>query len=232
MLRIHVAAICVGLAACTTVVRLGPVPSVAVSAQAVCPAPFGPFEGACEFDFADLRMAVTGKGKGSAYRESKLVSTFSLPLGDGYLEKLYYLDYGGDLLLIFGASDGESGWGGAMLLRTRDSSAVWLREMRAFNIGPATLERAALYVTGIGFVGRIDAESGDFVWKHEGLYCQDDGSFNAFDAPRVTPTEAWFQEATSVARPLKVIRVRKSDGHPSTKLTDRCSGPATPATER
>ena len=218
----------IGLAACTTAYgRLWPPPSVAVSAQAVCPAQFGPFEGTCEFQFGELRVAVDGNGNGTIYVDSRSASTFSLPLEDGHLEKLYYLDYGGDLLLIFGASDGDSGWGGAVRLAPHDASTRWFQKIPAFNIGPAMLERGALYVTGIGFVARVDATSGIFVWKHEGLYCEGDGAFNAFDAPRLTPTEAWFEETTFVARPLRAIRVKKSDGHPLLSLTDRCSGPVT-----
>jgi len=229
----YILTLIVGLVSCTTEYS-GPLPTpgIAVSAQAVCPEPFGPFEGSCEFDLGDLRVAVNGDGKSTIYRGSKALSTFALPIENGYLDRLYYLDYGGDLLIIFGASDGESGWGGVMRVNPRDASTRWVQHIPAFNIGPVTLERAALYVTGIGFVARVDARSGQFVWKHEHLYCEANGAFNAFEAPRLTPTDAWFEEATLVARPRSAIRVRKADGHPLLSLTHRCSGPAAPATER
>jgi hypothetical protein len=229
----YIVTLTIGLAACTTQYSgLSPTPSVAVSAQAVCPEQFGPFDGSCEFDLGDLRVAVNGHGKGTIYRGSKVLSRFVLPIEDGYLDRLYYLDYGGDLLIIFGASDGESGWGGVVRVDPRDASTRWALQIPAFNVGPVTLERASLYVTGIGFVARVDARSGQYVWKHEHLYCEANGAFNAFEAPRLTPTDAWFEEATLIARPRSTIRVSKADGHPLLSLTDRCSGPAAPATER
>lgn len=231
--RAYVLTLTIGLPACTAVTGRPPAtPSVAVSPRAVCPAAFGPFEGSCAFDLGDLRVAVDGHGNGTVHRDSRFVSSFALPLDKGDLERLYYLDYGGDVVIIFEASDGESDWGGIIRLDPGAASTRWTQHIPAFNVGPGTLERAGLYVTAIGFIARVDMHSGRYAWKHERLYCEANGAFNAFTAPRLTPTDAWFEEATLAARPSLTIRVRKADGHPLSSLTDRCRGPATSAPAR
>lgn len=69
-------------------------------------------------------------------------------------------------------------------------------------------------MSGIGFIGRIDVQSGRYISKHEGLYDKRDEAFNSFDAPIVTSTDVLFPERDSpgVRRPLKVIRAQKESG--------------------
>jgi hypothetical protein len=93
-------------------------------------------------------------------------------------------------------------------------AVAWHLKIPAFNVGAGTLEGSSLFVSGIGFIGRIDVESGKYIWKHEGLYDKRDQAFNSFDAPVVTSAEVFFRErdSPSISRPLKVIRAQKESG--------------------
>jgi len=51
-------------------------------------------------------------------------------------------------------------------------------------------DSSALYVTCIGFVGKIDLESGTFMWKYDNLYSH--GAFNDFRTPRIAGDSVIF----------------------------------------
>jgi len=180
-------------------VRTSPV----VTAQAKCDDLVDGPASKCTLSFSDVAITVSGTGDLVA-TAGTAVTRAKVPFDEGNLDNVvYYTSYQGDLLLLFDVSNGETGWGGVARLRGPDFNAVWHVKIPAFNIGPATLEGPSLYVSGIGFIARVDVDRGRYVWQHEGLYDRRDQAFNSFDAPVVTPAEVFF---------LKVIRVQKEGG--------------------
>ena len=54
----------------------------------------------------------------------------------------------------------------------------------------------SLYVTTVGFVGKIDLDSGVYSWKHGNLYKYPD-VFHTFARPEINGSRVCFKEAES-----------------------------------
>lgn len=103
---------------------------------------------------------------------------------EGLIRKLWCALVDGDLLL-FHESDyfgpqGDFVAGG--ILRVTPRGAVRWAARSEGNVGPPLVSRAFAYVTGIGFVGKLDLRSGRYAWRHGDLY-RTPGLYNGFALP-------------------------------------------------
>jgi hypothetical protein len=141
---------------------------------------------------------------------------FNLRLDDGWLTRVYFHDYGGRLLLVCEAGDGEGAWGFVTLLEQPSMRALWRQTYPAFNVGEPLREGRSLYVTGFGFVGKLDLGTGEFDWKHEDLYDTREGApkhFNSFEPPRLEGDAVLFRERPVYNSPeLKTLVADKRTG--------------------
>jgi hypothetical protein len=185
-----------------------------VTAEAQCAGLLDGPEAKCLLTFSGAVVTISGTGHVVATTRSASFQ-FDLPFEGANLDGVaHYTSYQGAPIVLIDVSDGDSGWGGVVRLERAEFRVAWHLKVPAFNVGAGTLEGSSLYVSAFGFVARIDVESGQYTWKHEGLYDQRDQAFNSFDAPIVTSTEVLFRERNSqnISRPLKVIRVEKEGG--------------------
>jgi hypothetical protein len=188
--------------------------SPVVTAEARCAGLLDSPQAECVLTFSGVVITLSGTGHVVATAGGAVFQS-ELPFEDAYLDGVVnYTSYQNSPILLFSVSDGDSGWGAVVRLQPPEFRTAWHLKVPAFNVGAGTLEGSSLYVSGIGFVARIDVESGQYLWKHEGLYGQRDQSFNSFDAPVVMSTEVLFRESYSqnISRPLKVIRAQKESG--------------------
>jgi hypothetical protein len=85
--------------------------------------------------------------------------------------------------------DGSSG-----VCRIGDGGAAdWCAEVQTVGLGEPAIIGQDLYVTGFGFVGRLDIASGHFVWVHAGVYRPD--RYSSFLKPRIESGRAVFPDA-------------------------------------
>ena len=168
---------------------------------------------AFEFEMGGFDYHVRQNGNGWRKKGEK-TRRFNLRLDDGGLERVYFHDYGGRLLLVCEAGDGEGGWGFVTLLEQPSMRGLWRQHIPSFNVGEPLREGRHLYVTGIGFVGKLDLGTGEFDWRHDGLYDTRDGApkhFNAFEKPELLGDTVLFRER-SVYNQHKILVVDKKTG--------------------
>ncbi len=132
-----------------------------------------------------------------------------------YIENLTYYGYDQYLLIIYQIASEEHGGGVVALLNPTDGAFVWSKKIPGFNLNAGPVEGDAMYVTAIGFVGRIDLNQGEFVWHHEGLF-QQNGSFSSFKAPRIQGDTIIFSEEDLMKTRLKALVLNKNTGLPIT----------------
>ena len=151
-------------------------------------------------------------GKGKKINAQNRSANFSLPIGkDEIIErKIYLTEYKNDLLALYEISVG--GDGGAYIVRFNGTNLKpkWQANVSGFNIGNGLIENQFAYVNAIGFVGKIDLETGKYIWKHDGLY-QKYKAFNAFDGISVTGNKVMFYEEVT-SQNVNSITLDKSDG--------------------
>lgn len=170
------------------------------------------------FKYDNTTYILYPNGKGKVKKGSKDIHKFSIPLDKGVrIYRLQHLKYGDDLILIYEYKDYESVGGSVTRLDGNKIETKWTLLTWTVNMGEPLLHDKYLYITGIGFVGKIDLDTGKFIWKHTDLY-RDPWYYNMFDKPRIEGDKVFFTEYLSTS--MKKMATRE----PLTLVVDIESG--------
>jgi outer membrane protein assembly factor BamB len=126
------------------------------------------------------------------------------------INRLQYAVFGQDLLLLAEEEAADSGAGFMLRLDPKTFKVKWRRQIPAFAGGPGLLESHFAYVTGTGFIAKVNLNNGTYAWQHGNLY--KDGKFTSFELPLIQGNEVIFEESTSENRQPQKIRVNKATG--------------------
>ena len=108
---------------------------------------------------------------------------------------LYFAEYQSDLILVCELTDGDHGSGFIARLDGSTLRMKWKQVFAAFNVGQGLLDGDYAYITGIGFIAKVNLQSGAFMWRHQNLYRPSSGEFNSFDLPEVSENVVIFRRA-------------------------------------
>lgn len=173
-----------------------------------------PDPAAFEFEMGGFAYRVNANGNGRRTKGRK-ARGFNLRLDRGdSVAKLFYAEFDGDLLLLLHLA-GEGG-GAGMVTRLEQPSmrGLWRQRVAAAEVGEPLRDGHGLYVTGAGFVGRLDLRTGEYDWQHEGL--EDVGGagprpVGAFDAPELSGDAVLFRER-AVYNPRRTLVLDRKSG--------------------
>ena len=169
------------------------------TAKVLPPLPFEPER--FDFSIGLSQYTVSKEGKGSITTQGTKRRSFDLSLErNDRLVRVYYADYEGELLLIGEVTDDVYGAGFVARLDTRALKMKWKCSIPAFNVGQALIYEGNVYVTGVGFVGKINLRSGKYHWRHEDLYRRNNKAFSFFAFPEIDGTTVTFREEPSPYR--------------------------------
>lgn len=182
-----------------------------VDAKGLPPHPFEPNH--FEFSIRTDSYRISNRGKGYVKIDGSTRSFNLRLLRYDRLERLYSAEYEQDLLILGGITDGESGAGFLARLDTKTMKLKWKRAIPAFNVGLGLIHERHAYVTAIGFIGKINLDSGAYAWKHNHLYDYPTGAFNSFVAPEISGNTIVFRELpTHVRKKTAVVIVDRASG--------------------
>jgi len=119
------------------------------------------------------------------------------------------IEYEGDLLLIYEASDKQFGWGYVERLNQKTLRPRWLKPVNGFNIGPGLVEANYAYLSAVDLLAKIDLRTGDYVWQQQAFQEQYLLSSDGFRLASVKGERVFFQED---AENGKTIEVDKTTG--------------------
>ena len=165
-----------------------------------------------EFSHETDNYTILPSGRGLRKRNGEARS-FKLRLSPSsrLTREIYHMGYQGDLLLICEESDELYGGGFIVRLDGQTLKTKWSRYIQGFNVGQGLIDGKYAYVTGIGFVGKVDLNSGRYVWQHRNLYQQD--RFNSFELPEVQSETVIFREFPHYNRKKQaVVKVDRASG--------------------
>ena len=128
------------------------------------------------FTLHQTTYSISVRGVGKRFGPTGTQNMFSLEPG---LDRLKLVEFSGDPIFIYEVHD-EDGYGVVTRLASRSLTAKWRTTLPGFNVGAAIANGRWLYVTCIGFVGKLDQETGKYSWSRSDLY--DRGAFNSFDS--------------------------------------------------
>jgi len=178
-----------------------------------------PDRAAFEFEAGGFNYLVAANGNGRRTKGDK-TRRFNLRLdGRAYVEGLRFTFHEGDLLLVCELYDGEARTGLVTRLEQPSMRALWRSPVPAAEVGEPLRDGQSLYVTGAGFVARLDLRTGEYVWEHEEL----DGDlgdiragrdaarpFNSFETPALARDEVLFRERPVYNPPRTLVVNRKT----------------------
>jgi len=119
-----------------------------------------------------------------------------------FLGRLRYSEYDIDLILACEYDNMEAGYGGLMRINAKTLEVAWEAILPSFGVGLPLIRDKSIYVTCIGFIGKIDFVSGKYVWKNGGLFRagekygakHDADYFNSFKLPYIRGSVVVFPE--------------------------------------
>ncbi len=153
------------------------------------------------FNFGSYQIIIHGDGSGLLLYNEEKIKSFSLPLPDEYwfMQRIYYNIGNGNILLFYEISDVESDR--FQFVKLDDELNIkWMVESIGGNIGEPLVKNKYVYLTALGFVGKLNVLNGKFKWKHENLYytIEDEeyfeDHFNYFKKPRIKKPFIFFVE--------------------------------------
>lgn len=138
------------------------------------------------FTLGNTDLSVTDNGGGvqtdAAGRSRKL--KLPVPSGMWLGGPVYFAPYQQDFLIQYGLSSGEESSAKLLRLDGLSLDVKWVVGGVPFNMTPGLIQGGFLYVTGIGFVGAIDLDTGRYAWCVRDLY-KGENIFAAFQEPTI-----------------------------------------------
>jgi hypothetical protein len=191
----------------------------AAPAQPAAPPPFGAAAASPADDRAPIHLVVSGAEYVVA-RDRVLrgvvgtaAPTVRLPgRGGGLVERVWGERHGGDLLLAYELTDGESAWTEVVRLDPRTLARRWWVHLPNFNLGPAFVSADTAYLTVLGTVAKVDLRTGRTLWRRDGLYSRGP-HFDCFAQPRLRgDTLVVPAERTAPGAPADTVRLLAGSG--------------------
>ncbi len=117
--------------------------------------------------------------EGSVFKEDSSLY-FNIRCQD-LIERLYFYKVDSDLVAIYVDTDMDGAATFVEKIDTFKNKTIWKVDAGGFNLGKPVRIDNDVYLSTIGFIGKLDLTNGKFRWKFEDLY--DKGKFNDFDEP-------------------------------------------------
>jgi len=177
---------------------------------AQCPEMFALIKkGECNFTVSGWRYYINVKGKGYRINKENKRQEFNLKLNpNDTIEEVQYVPLEKDIIIIYGVSDGDGAAGNVVRLGEQKLNIKWSAWIPAFNLSGGLIESNFLYISGIGFVAKINLKTGKFEWKHDNLYERTSGAFNYFERAIISEDEVIFRDPEK----QREIRVNNKTG--------------------
>jgi hypothetical protein len=169
---------------------------------------------AFEFEMNGFAYHVKVNGNGRRTK-GRRVRGFNLRLDGGEaVAKLLYSEFEGDLLLLLHTDIAGVGLGFVTRLEQPSMRGLWRQRIPAGDVGRPLRDGHDLYVTGEGFVGRLDLRTGEYDWQHDDLEVERDAGpkpLHTFDPPELSGDAVLFRERP-VYNPRRTLVINRKSG--------------------
>jgi outer membrane protein assembly factor BamB len=123
------------------------------------------------------RLLVTPKGNVTS--DNKLLFEIH-PKGD--IQKIFPFLIEDDIVIIysFSTSNNDSG-SSAKRISLKNNTEIWEKSIYGFNPEPPVLVNGFIYLSTIGFIGKLNIKTGEFIWEFDDFF--KNGNFISFNEP-------------------------------------------------
>jgi hypothetical protein len=129
---------------------------------------------------------------------------FDLKMGlVGRLDRVYFLEYERDLLLIYETTNGKQTRAFLERMDQNASKLRWITAIDGFNLGPGLVEGNDAYLVASNLVARVDLQTGGYLWQTP-TEESDESPNEQFLPPRITNDHVVFQVDAEKGRTVEV----------------------------
>ena len=169
---------------------------------------------AFEFEMRGFTYYVRHNGNGRRTKGKK-VRGFNLRLDRGEsIARILYSEFEGDLLLLLHTSIEGLGLGFVTRLEQPSMRGLWRQRIPASDVGEPLRDGHHLYVTGLGFVGKLDLRTGEYAWQHDDLEVargEETPAVHTFGEPELDGDAVLFRERP-VYNPRRTLVIDQRSG--------------------
>lgn len=169
---------------------------------------------AFEFEMRGFAYHVRHNGNGRRTKDKK-TRGFNLRLDRGEsIARVLYSEFEGDLLLLLHTNIAGVGLGFVTKLEQPSMRGLWRQRIPASDVGSPLRDGHLLYVTGMGFVGKLDLRTGEYEWQHDDLEVVREEwpqALHTFGEPEVKGDAVLFRERP-VYNPRRTLVIDKKSG--------------------
>jgi outer membrane protein assembly factor BamB len=149
----------------------------------------------------DYAIRHDGHGEGSS--ATVMRKNFDLRMdGASRLERVYFSEFEGDLLLAYEVSTSNGDWSYVSRFNQKTMKLLWVRPMSVERLGPGVVETTGAYFGSANALFKLDVKSGAVLWQQAQVARE-------FDLPIVKSESVIFRELREVGR---IVEVEKSTG--------------------
>ena len=167
-----------------------------------------------EFELRGFAYHFSAYGNGRRTKGTK-TRGFNLRLDPGEtVTRAFYTECEGDLLLLLHTQVAGAGAGFVTRLEQPSMRGLWRQRIPAPDVGEPLREGVHLYVSGRGFVGKLDLRTGVYLWQHDNLEDRrgdEPKPLGAFEAPALDGDAVLFRERP-VYNPRRTLAVNRKTG--------------------
>ena len=98
------------------------------------------------------------------------------------IEQLYFYNYENDIISIYTETDYDVAGSVAKRINIAFDSIIWEAIIPGFNLAKPVFINNKAYLSSIGFVGKLDLNTGNYDWQFVNLF--KDGKYNSFGQPK------------------------------------------------
>lgn len=117
--------------------------------------------------------------KGNVISENKLLFEIH-PKGN--IQKIFPFFIEGDIVIIYSFStlNNDSG-SSAKRISLKNNTEIWEKSIYGFSLEPPVLVNGFIYLSTIGFIGKLNVKTGEFIWEFDDFF--KNGNFISFNEP-------------------------------------------------
>jgi hypothetical protein len=157
------------------------------------------------FSTSSRNYTIRNDGYTESFSNTILRRFFNLKMGQNCtLERVYFLEHEGDLLLLYEVSDKQFGWGYLARLDQAERKFRWMTPINGLNVGPAIVENGSVYFSSANLIGKVDLRSGNYLWQQSEFEKKYSPAFQEFRLPRLDGNRLLFEEAAVDGRTIEL----------------------------
>ena len=128
------------------------------------------------FSVADSKYLISNKGIVQWENQKGMLKNFKLyeyETGSDagmYITKLFYTQFKDNLVILFELDDMDYGAAKIVMIKKGFSELMWIGHIPGFNLCNGLIEQNFIYIAASGFIGKLDLESGKYLWSYDDLY--------------------------------------------------------------